>query len=232
MDSGPPHIRNSTNGILKILLTIYCITFNNNYNLKILPLLPPIDEGQTDEREPLNVTQVSNDHVSDGTSTTNEERTMNENLPTDEDDVDQVDYYKKYLLSPKAHEILTLKEEAEQKKDDSRNSDSSDASTSNDKLSKTEDENLAAGNQDMYPHLDEGDILNDRKKNSFANRKICGGFNNQTKFRVAIESIETEYLSKKMQIDLKNNIFEKLRKIKHNNVIAGDYYCEWNEPNW
>ena len=94
MDSGPPHIRNSKNGILKILLTIYCITFNNNYNFKILPLLPPIDEGQADKREPLNVIQDISDHVSDGTSSTNEERTMNENLPTDEDDMDQVDYYK------------------------------------------------------------------------------------------------------------------------------------------
>ena len=85
------------------------------------------------------------------------------------------------------------------------------------------------GDRDMYLHLDEGDILNNREKVSFANRKIFSGFN-QTNSRVAIEIIDKEYLSEQRLFDFKN-IFEDLKKMKHENVIA-DYYYEWNASSW
>ena len=85
------------------------------------------------------------------------------------------------------------------------------------------------GDRDMYLHLDEGDILNNREKVSFANRKIFSGFYH-TNSRVAIEIIDKEYLSEQRLFDFKN-IFEDLKKMKHENVI-GDYYYEWNASSW
>ena len=96
--------------------------------------------------------------------------------------------------------------------------------------SRTGNTNLNDSSQNAYQYLsfDNGDVLNNRKKKSFANRKIFLRIfdDNIISTPVAIEMFPNIFIKEQTLIDFKT-VAKNLREIQNENVI-GHYYYEWD----